>query len=123
MFFARHSTTRRYFAGLVTQQLLFLPYLAVNPVSLPFSVTHVLLTGSLTGPLRDKRYGLKIAKAPAGRKLTWQEKRELARPMLESSFDPEWLVDQTNTKRLDWWLDRMVQGRSAIKMLKFPLDL
>ncbi|KAJ7154300.1 Alpha/Beta hydrolase protein, partial [Mycena filopes] len=44
--------------GVITQQLLFLPYHPERPTPLPFRVTHVLLAGSLCSVLRDERYGL-----------------------------------------------------------------
>ncbi|KAJ7161489.1 Alpha/Beta hydrolase protein [Mycena crocata] len=103
--------------GVVTQQLLFLPYHSEHPTPLPFQVTHVLLTGSLCSVLRDKRYGLPIQKAPPGR-LSEREKLDLARPTLELSFDPKWVSDPQNASRFDWWLHSMISGRPQKVILK-----
>ncbi|KAJ6563220.1 hypothetical protein B0H10DRAFT_2115510 [Mycena sp. CBHHK59/15] len=98
--------------GVVAQQLLFLPYHPVNPTSLPFQLTHVLLTGTLCSKLTDKRYGLPMQPVPK-RPLTDQEKIDLARPTVELTFDPEWVSNPENTERLNWLLSRMISGRPA----------
>ncbi|KAF9469292.1 Alpha/Beta hydrolase protein [Collybia nuda] len=97
--------------GVVTQQLLFLPYLSSNPTQLPFHVTHVLLTGTLCSVLRDPRFGLRVDTSVPDRPRTYEEKKEIARPTLEATFDPRWMADTTNTQRFDWWLNRMISGR------------
>ncbi|TFK42368.1 Alpha/Beta hydrolase protein [Crucibulum laeve] len=98
--------------GMVAQQLLFLPYHPFKPTALPFRVTHVLLTGTLCTPLRGVR--LKILAQPPpppkGRHRTHAERREIARPGLESTFDPAWVGNPDNAPRLEWWLDRMASG-------------
>ncbi|KAJ7481144.1 Alpha/Beta hydrolase protein [Mycena galericulata] len=103
--------------GVVTQQLLFLPYHPIRPTPLPFQVTHVLLTGSLCSVLRDKRYGLPLPPVP-NRPLTEQDKLDLARPTLELSFDPKWVSDPRNAQRFDWWLHSMLSGRPRRIILK-----
>ncbi|KAJ7461572.1 Alpha/Beta hydrolase protein [Mycena latifolia] len=103
----------------VTQQLLFLPYHPERPTPLPFRVTHVLLTGSLCSALRDKRYGLPVPALPSdGRRLTEQEKLELARPTLELTFDPKWVADPRNAERFDRKLRSMISGRPQSVILK-----
>ncbi|KAJ7735263.1 Alpha/Beta hydrolase protein [Mycena maculata] len=106
--------------GVVTQQLLFLPYHPVRPTPLPFRVTHVLLTGTLCSLLRDKRYGLPLPPAPNG-PLTEQEKIDLTRPTFERSFDPKWLSDPQNGQRFERMLLSRIYGRPSriiVKQLK-----
>ncbi|KAF9014035.1 Alpha/Beta hydrolase protein [Cyathus striatus] len=99
--------------GVVTQQLLFLPYLP-TPTKIPFCVTHVILTGTLTVPFNDKRYGVKInQRSPKAR--TLQERKEI--------FDPDWLANPKNAERIGWWLDRMVVGRPLKTILMQGLAL
>lgn len=101
-----------YTTGVITQQLLLLPFHLSEPTPLPFRVTHALLTGTLASPIRDRRYGLPIQKTPDG-PLTEKQKKELSRPTVEATFDPVWIRD--NEPRLQWWLNRMVSGRSVVK--------
>ncbi|KAG6862088.1 hypothetical protein C0995_007218 [Termitomyces sp. Mi166 len=96
--------------GVITQQLLFLPYHPTRPVNLPFRATHVLLAGTLCSTLKDPRYGLRINRNVPDRQLTLDEKREMARGTLESTFDPAWLANPMNFKRFQWWLERMISG-------------
>ncbi|KAJ6531199.1 Alpha/Beta hydrolase protein [Mycena capillaripes] len=106
--------------GVVTQQLLLLPYHPERPTPLPFRVTHVLLTGSLCSVLRDPRYGLPLQPMPDG-PLTEQEKLDLARPNFERAFDPNWLSDPRNAERLNTLLSTMIHGRPRkviVKQLK-----
>lgn len=90
---------------------MFLPFQLENPTPLPFQITHVFLTGTFPRRIEDKKYGLPFAKVPPGKKLTEEEKRNLARPVLETSFDPKWCLDPANTERFEWWLSRMTQKR------------
>ncbi|KAF8205665.1 Alpha/Beta hydrolase protein [Mycena galopus ATCC 62051] len=103
--------------GVVTQQLLFLPYHPERPTPLPFQVTHVLLAGSLCSPLRDPKYGLLIQPVPNG-PLSQQEKLDLARPSLERAFDPAWVSDPRNAARLDALLLTMISGRPRKVIMK-----
>ncbi|KAF8077745.1 Alpha/Beta hydrolase protein [Lyophyllum atratum] len=96
--------------GVVAQQLLFLPYHPTNPRQLPLRVTHVILAGTLCSPLRDKRYGLRINKNEPKGPLTLEQKREIARPTLTSTFDPTWIANPANSQRFEWWLERMISG-------------
>jgi hypothetical protein len=94
--------------GVIAQQLLLLLYHSSEPTLLPFRVTHVLLAGTLVSPIRDRRYGLHFGKRPYD-PLNDEQKKELARPVMESTFDPVWL--RNNDQRMQWWLARMVSGR------------
>ncbi|KAF5381011.1 hypothetical protein D9615_004138 [Tricholomella constricta] len=96
--------------GVVAQQLLFLPFHRTKPTPLPFRVTHGILAGTLCSVLRDKRFGLRVNKdAPSGQ-LTLEQKREIARPTLASTFDPTWIANSANSERFEWWLNRMITG-------------
>ncbi|GLB34754.1 putative serine aminopeptidase, S33 [Lyophyllum shimeji] len=94
--------------GLVAQQLLFLPFHPANPAPLPFRVTHVILAGTLCSVLTDKRYGLPVNKNEPPGPLTLAQKRELARPTLVRTFDPNWIANKPD--RFEWWLSRMISG-------------
>ncbi|KAJ7940171.1 Alpha/Beta hydrolase protein [Mycena leptocephala] len=107
--------------GVVTQQLLFLPYHPERPTPLPFRVTHVLLTGSLCSVLRDPRFGLPIQPLP-DHPLTDGEKLDLARPTLERAFDPKWLSHPQNAQRLDSLLATMIHGRIQFLVIHGDLD-
>ncbi|KAF7363930.1 Haloacetate dehalogenase H-1 [Mycena sanguinolenta] len=101
--------------GVVTQQLLLLPYHSERPTPLPFRITRVLLAGSLCSPLRDPRYGVLI---PPNRPLTQQEKLDFARASLERSFDPEWISNPRNAERLDTLLPSRISGRPQKVIMK-----
>lgn len=94
--------------GIVAQQLLFLPYHTAEPTPLPFRVTHVILAGTLCSVLTDRRYGLRVNKNEFTVPFTLEQRREIARPTLLSTFDPTWIVK--NSERFEWWLNRMVSG-------------
>ncbi|KNZ79326.1 hypothetical protein J132_10677 [Termitomyces sp. J132] len=91
----------------ISQQLLFLPHHPTRSVNLPFRVTHVLLAGTLCSTLKDPRYGLRINKNVPD---SLDDKREMARGTLESTFDPAWLANPENFERFQWWLERMISG-------------
>ncbi|KAF8891233.1 hypothetical protein BD779DRAFT_1670876 [Infundibulicybe gibba] len=112
---ARRLATRR--PGVVTQQLLFLPYHQTDPTPLGFKVTHVILAGTLLSPLRDRKYGLKFDRTIPKKPRTREEKREIARPTLEATFDPQWVANPENAGRLNWWLDRQLSGRPTSTIL------
>jgi hypothetical protein len=96
------------FLGMVTQQLLLLPYHRSEPTPLPFCVAHVILAATMASPIRDRRYGLHFSKRPDG-PLTEDQKKELIRPVVESTFDPVWL--RNNDHRAQWWLTTSASGR------------
>ncbi|KAJ7311597.1 Alpha/Beta hydrolase protein [Mycena albidolilacea] len=104
--------------GVITQQLLFLPYHPDRPTPLPFRVTHVLLTGTLCSQLRDPRYGVLIHPAPK-RPLSEQEKLDLARLSLERAYDPKWLADPQNASRFNAFLPSMISGRRKFRPVRF----
>jgi len=104
--------------GTVTQQFMLLPFHPSNPTPLPCRVSHVFLAGTLCAPLQDERYGLRVIAPPPGHRWTQEEKDELARTILASTFDPAWLKDPANKQRLDWWQDRVVHDRPTDTILK-----
>ncbi|KAJ4475724.1 hypothetical protein J3R30DRAFT_3706325 [Lentinula aciculospora] len=104
--------------GTVTQQLLLLPYLTINPVILPFKITHVFLAGTFHTMWKEKGYGLRLDRTPVTGPLTDEEKKVRARPNLERSFDPGWVSDPANQSRFNWWLDRQIVGRSLRTIIK-----
>ncbi|KAG5220167.1 Haloacetate dehalogenase H [Salix suchowensis] len=93
---------------IITLQLLFLPYIANNPKPLPFKITHVFLTATLTSVLKDKNYGVRLNPLPTGRELTPEMLREFIKPQMELMFDPKWLADTSTQARQEWWLSRML---------------
>ncbi|KAG6854689.1 hypothetical protein C0991_002400 [Blastosporella zonata] len=98
-------------SGVISQQLLFLPYHPTRAVILPFRVTHVILAGTLCSTLKDlDRYGLRINMREPSKPLGLQERRNIARATLERTFDPAWLANPTNSVRFEWWLERMISG-------------
>lgn len=100
-----------YIVGVVAQQLLLLPYHLSRPTPVTFLVTHVFLAGTRSSVLRDKRYGLRVNPPPPNKQRTLAERREAARPVLESTFDPKWLANKSNQERLQWWLNRVSSSR------------
>lgn len=110
--------------GVIVQQLLFLPYLPVNPTSLPFRVTHVVLAATIPAVIHpeDKgKYGLKFGRTAITKKrLTDEEKKAIVRPTLESSFDPGWLADPKNDRRFEELLGRMIVGRPMKTICTLP---
>ncbi|KAK7440413.1 hypothetical protein VKT23_017051 [Stygiomarasmius scandens] len=128
--------------GVITQQLVLLPYHPSSPQPLPFKITHVILAGTLCSPsiFLDEngqwngKVGLKFPKLEdtslgKGRPLTDEEKKELVRPTVEQGFDEVWLNDERNKKRLAFIMDRMIVKRptrtiasQSKAMLKFNLS-
>ncbi|KAF9261425.1 alpha/beta-hydrolase [Marasmius fiardii PR-910] len=95
--------------GVVAQQLLFLQYHPTNPVSLPFSVTHVILASTLCATIWT--HGLRLDTSTPSRPLTVEEKKARVKPVLNSTLDPEWLADPNNKKRYEFLLNSMLRGR------------
>ncbi|KAG6844135.1 hypothetical protein H0H87_009522 [Tephrocybe sp. NHM501043] len=60
--------------------------------------------------VRPNRYGLRLNKHDPNKRLSLHEKRDIARATLESTFDPTWLANPTNSSRFQWWLERMISG-------------
>jgi hypothetical protein len=57
---------------------------------------------------------LKISSPPPPkdrRKRTREERKELARPILESTFDEAWMNEPGNMGRFEMLLERMIVGR------------
>ncbi|RXW18979.1 hypothetical protein EST38_g6875 [Candolleomyces aberdarensis] len=104
--------------GAITQQLLFLPFHPSNPAALPFEVSHVFLTATLCEPQQDTSFAKRfqsIPPPPEGRKRTFEEKREVARPTTAATFDPNWIAE--NPDRFNWWLDRMATGGRPVRTI------
>ncbi|KDQ33000.1 hypothetical protein PLEOSDRAFT_1032204 [Pleurotus ostreatus PC15] len=97
--------------GVITLQLLFLPHIVNNPKPLPFKITHVFLTATLTSVLKDKNYGVRLNPLPTDRELTPEVLREFIKPQMELMFDPKWLADASTQARQEWWLSRMLIKR------------
>lgn len=104
--------------GVVAQQLVLLPFHPMNPVSLPFRVTHVLLTGTMVAPLNSPPTAIKPR--PEG-SLTSEQKLALVREGVELSFDPVWIGDVKNKERLEWFVKRMAVDRPARTVRKFAI--
>ena len=101
--------------GVISQQLILLPFHQTNPTSLPFRVTHVLLTGTMCRTF--KVLDLTVNR-PAG-ELTEQQKWDVVREGVETSFDPSWVQDASNSERLDWWVKRMTVNRPMRTLSEF----
>lgn len=98
-------------SGVITLQLLFLPHIGNNSKPLPFKITHVFLTATLTSVLKDKNYGVRLNPLPTDRELTPEVLREFIKPQMELMFDPKWLADASTQARQEWWLSRMLIKR------------
>ncbi|KAG7092932.1 hypothetical protein E1B28_009237 [Marasmius oreades] len=112
--------------GVVAQQLLFLQYHPTNPVSLPFRVTHVILSGTLCATIWShgalRLQNLSEVSVPS-RPLTLEEKKARVQPVLDSTFDPEWLADPANKDRREFLLNSMLSGRPGRTLSKQGLAL
>ncbi|KAJ8700531.1 hypothetical protein PTI98_003547 [Pleurotus ostreatus] len=104
--------------GVITLQLLFLPHIVNNPKPLPFKITHVFLTATLTSVLKDKNYGVRLNPLPTDRELTPEVLREFIKPQMELMFDPKWLADASTQARQEWWLSRMLIKRPYKTIVK-----
>ncbi|KZP21122.1 alpha/beta-hydrolase [Athelia psychrophila] len=105
--------------GAITQEVLLLPYHPSRPTPLPFRITHVLLTSTLATPLRDRRYGLKIApfkREPGAAERTIEEEMEIARPLVDATFDPAWVRDHPVRREL--WVKNTFVGRQLQTIIK-----
>ncbi|RXW18980.1 hypothetical protein EST38_g6874 [Candolleomyces aberdarensis] len=105
------------------QQLLVLPFHPSNPAALPFEVSHIFLTATLCEPQQDTSKSAKRFRSvppPAkGRKRTFEETREFARPTTTATFDPKWVAE--NPDRFNCWLDRMTAG-GRYEFVRFLFD-
>lgn len=95
--------------GVICQQIILL--LPPMQNKLTFKVTHFLLTGTLYRPMVRGESQMKLNTTRPEGKMTEAMKIEMARPFLESTFDPVWIGDKKNEKKLHWWLGRMTSGR------------
>ncbi|KAH6866210.1 Alpha/Beta hydrolase protein [Coprinopsis sp. MPI-PUGE-AT-0042] len=108
--------------GAVAQQLLHLPFHPTNATPLPFRVTHLFMTATLSQKItaeEDTGFARRFKEMPPpkdGIKRTFEERRELARPTTELTFDPVWI--QQHPDRLDWYLDQMALGGRPVKTIR-----
>jgi len=93
--------------GVIAQQLLLLPYHNSRPTPLPFRTTHLILAGTRSVV---QEVGLGLTPASSNRPRTPAERREIARRVVASLFDPAFL--ETNGKRFEIIFDRTVAGLS-----------
>ncbi|KAJ7805638.1 hypothetical protein B0H14DRAFT_2879475, partial [Mycena olivaceomarginata] len=119
------------FFGVVTQQMLVLPYHPTDPTHLPFRrPTHVILGSTRAEVLRDppiRVFTLAAPRSPAfrppPRKPPDQRPaiRELRRT-IESTVDPTWM--KTNGKHLDFMIQRVLQLFDFAALLeKLPAEM
>ncbi|KAF8517155.1 Alpha/Beta hydrolase protein [Hysterangium stoloniferum] len=106
--------------GVVAQQLLLLPFHAEDPTPLPFRVHHVLLTGTFCSPIKNPFQPpiVKFEAAAPGQGLSVEQRKEMARPMLDASLGARWVAKPENKERYDAWLDRMIIGRPLRTIMK-----
>ena len=77
--------------GVIAEQMLLLPYHTVKPASIPFRVTHLILAG--TRSVVTASIGLKITAPPAGITRTPEERIVIARNVVKSLLDPNWVEE------------------------------
>jgi hypothetical protein len=71
--------------------MLLLPYHTVEPTSIPFRVTHLILASTRSIVTADA--GLKINAPPANITRTQEERIAMARNVVKSLLDPTWLEE------------------------------
>ncbi|KXN92264.1 Putative aminoacrylate hydrolase RutD [Leucoagaricus sp. SymC.cos] len=91
--------------GVISQQLLVLPYHLTSPAKLPFRVTHLFLVGTRCKP--NQGPGLPITAVP-GKPRSLDERREGARRVIAATVDPAWI--EVNKSRFDQILARVVNN-------------
>ncbi|KAF8517151.1 hypothetical protein BU17DRAFT_67076 [Hysterangium stoloniferum] len=87
--------------GVVAQQLLLLPFHAEDPTPLPFRVHHVLLTGTLCSPIKNPSQPpiVKFEAGVHGQGLSVEQRKAMARPMLDASLGARWVAKPENKER------------------------
>ena len=86
--------------AVIAQQMLLFPYRSVNPVAIPFRVTHLILAS--TRSVVTPNAGLKISPPPLAR--TREERRAISRKVLSSLVDPAWI--EANNERFEMLFKR-----------------
>ncbi|KAJ7685618.1 Alpha/Beta hydrolase protein [Mycena polygramma] len=97
--------------GVVTQQMLVLPYHPTDPLPLPFRATHVVLASTRAEVLRDPKYGLRAVPEPLqGAKTVYTpaERHANIRKTIETTVDPSWM--KANGKHLEFMVQRVLSG-------------
>ncbi|KAL0946550.1 hypothetical protein HGRIS_012755 [Hohenbuehelia grisea] len=93
--------------GVVAQRLLLLPF----PRGIPFRVTRLFLAATRCAVLEDERLGVGYSAPPSGITRTPEERLEVAKSILRSTFDRDWL--QGNPERFQVLLRRSVANSQA----------
>ncbi|CAK5265222.1 unnamed protein product [Mycena citricolor] len=96
--------------GTIAQSLIFLPFHATAPESLPFVVTHVVFASSLCSVITDQNYGLRVRPVRRPKENTRPE-RNVSKAAFRSAFDPRWMEDPRNEARLNYWIQTSTIGR------------
>ncbi|KAJ7461571.1 Alpha/Beta hydrolase protein [Mycena latifolia] len=97
--------------GVVTQQMLVLPYHPTNPTALPFRPTHVILASTRSEVLRDPKHGLQTVPEPSAgpaKPPTIAERYENVRRTIEATVDATWI--KSFGKHLDFMIQRVLSG-------------
>ncbi|KAF9564356.1 alpha/beta-hydrolase [Agrocybe pediades] len=90
--------------GVIAQQMLVLPFDAKAPVSIPFSVTHLLLAG--TRSVVQEGAGLKIPPLAPNATRTPEEKKIIAWRVASALVDPKW--QEENSERFKYIVQRAI---------------
>lgn len=75
------------------------------------------MAGTLTTLLMDKKYGLRLDFKAKPKKLTQEEKRAIAKTMLEGNLDPTWINDPRNKGRFELLVERNTIKRWSLTFL------
>lgn len=98
--------------GVVTQQMLVLPYHPTDPTPLPFRTTHVILASTRSEVLCDPRHGLQTLPEPSNgprKPPTNAGRYENIRRLIETTVDASWL--RAHGEHLDFMVQRVMSGR------------
>ena len=92
--------------GLIAEQMLLFLYRdhTVKPASIPFRVTHLILAG--TRLVVTANTGLKVNALAANITRTPEEKIEMARNVVKSLLDPNWVEE--NSERFERLFKRTI---------------
>ncbi|THV07808.1 alpha/beta-hydrolase [Dendrothele bispora CBS 962.96] len=111
--------------GVIVQQLLVLPFHKTDPSPLPFNVSHVFLASTRSVVLKTQHSLQKLNLSPAlgnaGQAQTNPtsrspaERRAIAKGILQTSFDPEWL--QMHEKRFEAIVERWVSESRPLPVI------
>ncbi|GJJ10893.1 hypothetical protein Clacol_005121 [Clathrus columnatus] len=104
--------------GLLLQQMLLLHRHPTNPTVLPFHVHHAILTATFASSIPPEYIPKPLPKIAAtpGQPLTKEQKKELARPLLETSLGPKWVAATENQERFNFWWENSIVNREATQI-------